>query len=162
MTMTKTLAAALLMAFAAASPAAAQVVADEIKVQFLLEQTGKLSDNIAGAKTPFKNAVLAGGGAGEPADALLVTLGFAGAKNTRASDKIARDVAAVTVTQTTKAGPKILLKRAFAGFQFSDTGKAYKAFSLENATCAPLEITVKVGKTQKTTTINFECELPKS
>jgi hypothetical protein len=160
--MTRHLIVACAMTLAVASPAAAQVVADEIKVQFLLEQTGKLSDNIAGAKAPFKNAVLAGGGAGEPADALLITLGFTGAKNTRASDKIARDVAAVTVTQTTKAGPKILLKRAFAGFQFSDMGKAYKAFSLENATCAPLEITVKVGKTQKTTAIDFECELPKS
>jgi hypothetical protein len=146
----------------AAMPASAQVAVEDIKVQFLLEQSGRLSDNISATKTLFKNAVLAGGGAGEPADALLVTLVFTGAKNTRASDKIARDMASVTVTQTTKLGPKILLKRAFAGFQFGETGRAYKAFSLENATCAPLEVSVKIGKSQKTAKLDFECDLPKN
>ena len=45
----------------------------DVKAQLFLENSGKLSDNIADAKKSFRNTVLGEGEAGEPADAILVT-----------------------------------------------------------------------------------------
>ncbi len=137
--------------------ASAQVAIDDIRVQMFRELSGSLSDNIAGANRSFVN--LARGSEGvEPADALLVTLAFTGAKNSRASDKIARDLAAVTVTQTARTGPRVLLKRAYGGFLFGPDGRSHKVFLLENATCAPLEIEVRVGRSRKAVKLDFACD----
>jgi hypothetical protein len=108
------------------------------------------------AKKKFLNTPTGEGDAGEPADSLVITLTFTGPKNTVSSEKIARDVASITVTQTTKAGPK-MLRKAYAGFRFGENGKAYKIFSMDGATCLPLEVEVKVGKSRKATKIDFAC-----
>ncbi len=138
--------------------AQAQVAVDDVKIQFFLERSGTLSENLVGSKKTFSNSPLGEGDAGEPADAVVVTMIFSGAKNTVSSDKIARDVASVTVTQSAKTGQKILLRRAYAGFRFGETGKIHKAFALDNVTCAPLEVDVKVGKTRKTVKVPFSCK----
>jgi hypothetical protein len=137
--------------------ATAQVAIDEIRVQMFRELSGALSENIAGANRSFVNAPRGAEGA-EPADALLVTLAFTGAKNSRASDKIARDLAAVTVTQAAKTGPRVLLKRAYGGFLFGPDGRSHKAFLLDGATCAPLDIEVKVGRSRKAVRLDFACD----
>jgi hypothetical protein len=41
---------------------------------------------------------------------------------------------------------KTLLYRAYGGFSFGPDGQAHRAFLLDDATCAPLEIEVKVGR----------------
>jgi hypothetical protein len=140
-----------------AAPAAAQVAVEDIRIQLFLERSGKLSDNIVGSKKSFHNTVIGEGDAGEPAESVLVTLLITGPKNAKSSDKIARDLASVTVTQTSKQGPKVLLRRAYGGFLFGEDGKAHKAFMLDNATCAPLEVDVKLGRSRKTAKIEFTC-----
>ena len=153
-----------------ASPAAAAketatsgpISLTDVKAQLFLERSGKLSDNIAGAKKTFHNTVLGEGDAGEPADAILITLTFQGDKNTRGSDKLARDMAQVKVTQQSKGGTKMLLNRVYGGFVFGENGLSHKAFIIDNATCAPLEIEAKIGKTRKTAKLDFSCDLPKT
>lgn len=139
------------------APVHAQVAIDEIRAQLFLERSGKLSENLVGSKKALFNTVIGEGDAGEPADAVLVTLTFSGAKNTKSSDKIARDLASITVKQQAKTGEKILLKRAYGGFLFGEAGRIHKAFLLDNATCAPLEIEVKVGRSRKEAKLDFAC-----
>ena len=140
-----------------AAPALAQVAIEDIKIQLFLERSGKLSDNIVGAKKKFHNSVIGEGDAGEPAESVLVTLVISGPKNTVSSDRIARDLASVTVSQSGKQGTKVLLRRAYGGFRFGDDGKIHKAFYLDNATCAPLEVDVKLARSRKTAKIDFTC-----
>lgn len=140
------------------SSASAQVAVNDIRVQLFLERSGSLSENIAGVKKNYVNTPSGGGDAGEPAEAVLVTLAFTGPKNSKSSDKIARDLASVTVTQNAKTGSRTLLKRAYGGFQFGEDGKSYKAFLLENATCGALEVDVRLGRSRKTTKIDFTCD----
>ncbi|HRK25062.1 MAG TPA: hypothetical protein PLQ11_08935 [Beijerinckiaceae bacterium] len=133
----------------------------DMKVQMFLERSGTWSENLVNTRKKLHNTVLGQGDAGEPADAVLVTLVFEGTKNTRGSDKLARDLAQVKVTQATKAGNKILLNRVYGGFLFGDNGLAHKAFVIDNATCLPLEIEAKIGRTRKAAKIEFTCD-PKS
>ena len=135
----------------------AQVAVDDVKVQFFLERSGKFSDNLVGVKKTFRNSVTGEGDSGEPAESLLVTFVVTGPKNAVSSDKVARDLASVTVTQSTKQGPKVLLRRAYGGFLFGEAGKAHKAFYLDNATCAPIEVDVKLGRSRKTVKVDFSC-----
>jgi hypothetical protein len=138
--------------------ASAQVAIDDIRLQLFKERSGSLSENIVGSKKSFVNTPSGGGDAGEPAEAILVTLVVTGPKNSKSSDKVARDLASITVTQTAKTGPRVLLKRAYGGFQFGADGKSHKAFLLENATCAPLEVDVRLGRSRKTVSIPFSCD----
>lgn len=131
-----------------------------VKAQAFLERSGRLSDDLVAAKKPFKNLVRPDGDLGEPANALLVTLVFAGPKNSEGSKKIARDLAQVTVKQTSGDVTKTLLYRAFGGFSFGAEGQAHRAFMLDDATCAPLEIEVKVGRTQKVQSLELACDAP--
>ncbi len=140
-----------------AAPAQAQVAVEDIRMQLFLERSGKLSENIVGSKKSFHNTIIGEGDAGEPADSVLVTLVITGPKNTVSSDKIARDLASVTVTQATKQGPKVLLRRAYGGFLFGEQGRVHKAFYLDNATCAPIEVDVKLGRSRKTAKVDFKC-----
>jgi hypothetical protein len=152
------LAGAAIIFAGTATGATAQVVAEEVRMQLFLERSGKLSENIVGSRKNFTNTMSGGGDAGEPAEAVMVTLVFTGPKNTKSSDKIARDLASITVTQSARTGPRVLLKRAYGGFQFGDDGRAHKAFLLDNATCAPLEVDVRVGRSRKTARVDFKCD----
>ncbi len=148
----------LVLALCFATPSLAQSVSvDEIRAQLFLEGSGKLSDNIVGSKRPFVNAP-GGGTVGEPANAMLVTILFKGAPNTRSSDKLARDLGAVKVTQTTKKGQKILVNRAYGNFAFGADGSTFRALLIEDSTCDPLEIEVKVGKSRKAAQLDFKCD----
>jgi hypothetical protein len=155
--MIRYLGAAAAMLLLSCGAARAQVAIDDIRVQMFREVSGVLSENIAQRNQRFVNAPRGGEGS-EPADALLVTLAFTGPKGARASDKIARDLAAVTVTQSAKTGQRVLLKRAYGGFLFGPDGRSHKAFMLDNATCAPLEVEVKVGRSRKAVKLDFACD----
>ncbi len=136
----------------------AQVAIDDIRLQLFKERSGSLSENVAGSKKTFVNTPKGEGDIGEPAEAMLVTLAFTGPKNSKSSDKIARDMASVTVTQVAKTGPRVLLKRAYGGFQFGEDGKSHKAFLLDSATCGALEVDVRLGRSRKTTKVDFTCD----
>lgn len=140
------------------SAADAQVAVEDVRIQIFGERSGAFSENLVGSRKTFKNTVRGEGDAGEPAEQVLVTLVFTGPKNSRSSDKIARDLASVTVTQSAKTGPRTLLKRAYGGFQFGESGRYHKAFMLDNATCAPLEVDVRLGRSRKTAKIDFACD----
>lgn len=150
--------AGILLAGSASAVSAQQVVVDDIRLQLFKERSGTLSENIAGSTKVFLNTPTGGGAAGEPAEAVLVTLAFTGPKNAKSSDKIARDLASVTVTQVARTGPRTLLKRAYGGFQFGEDGRSHKAFLLENATCGALEVDVRLGRSRKTTKLDFKCD----
>lgn len=138
-------------------PTGGPITVKDLKAQLFLERSGKFSDNLVGSNKKYHNTVIGEGDAGEPADAVLVTLTFEGTKNTRASDKVATAMGQVKVSQTTKQGKKILLNRVYGGMLFGDNGLAHKAFIVDNATCAPLEIEAKIGRSVKTATIDFSC-----
>jgi hypothetical protein len=156
--MYRSLLAGSFLIIASSADVSAQVAIDDIRLQLFKERSGALSDNIAGSGKSFVNTPKGGGDAGEPADAVLVTLAFTGPKNSKASDKIARDLASVTVTQVAKTGPRVLLKRAYGGFQFGEDGRSHKAFLLEGATCGALEVDVRLGRSRKSTKVAFTCD----
>jgi hypothetical protein len=145
-----------------ALPAFAQesVAITGIRMQAFLERSGRWSDDLAAMKKPFKNLPQAGNELGEPANTILVTLVFSGPKNGEGSRSIARDMAQVSVKQTAGDVTKTLLYRAFGGLSFGADGKTHKAFMLDDATCAPLEIEVKVGRTRKVQDLDLSCETP--
>ena len=142
-------------------PAAAQegdgIAVTVIRAQAFLERSGRWSEDLAATKKPLKNLPRPSNEFGEPGDALLVTLVFKGPKNSESSRQLARDMAMVTVKQV-KDATRTLLYRAFGGFAFGETGEASKAFMLDEATCAPLEIEVKVGRSRKLQKFDFACE----
>ena len=139
---------------------AQDVAVNGIKAQAFLERSGRWSDDLAAAKKPFKNLSRPDGDLGEPANSVLVTLDFTGPKNGEGSRNLARDMAQVIVKQTAGDVTKTLLYRAFGGFTFGADGRAYRTFMLDDATCAPLEIEVKVGRTRKLQSLDLSCEAP--
>src|SRR5215204_3804681 len=83
---------------------------------------------------------------------------FQGPKNVQSSRALARDMATLSVKQTKGGESRPLVYRALGGFHFNDAGQAYKAFMLDEATCAPLEIEVKVGRSRKAQKLAFACD----
>ena len=138
-------------------PASAQsITIDAIRAQLVQENSGTLSENIVGSKKAFAN--LPAGGSGDPANMILVTLVFKGPAGKKSSDQLARDLANVSITQRTAKGNKVLLKRAYGNFTFSDAGVTHRAVLIEDATCNPLEIDVKIARSQKTERLVFKCD----
>jgi hypothetical protein len=156
--MYRSLLAGVFLIIASSADVSAQVAIDDIRLQLFKERSGSLSENITGLKKTFINTPKDEGDIGEPAEAMLVPLAFTGPKNSKSSDKIARDMASVTVTQVAKTGPRVLLKRAYGGFQLGEDGKSHKAFLLDSATCGALEVDVRRGRSRKTTKVDFICD----
>ena len=152
--------AAFSLAFTGAALAqqGGQVSIAQIKAQAFLERSGRWSDDLATAKTELRNLPLSTSPLGEPADAELVTLVFQGPKNTQSSRALARDMALLSVKQAKGGESRPLVYRALGGFQFNDAGQAYKAFMLDEVTCTPLEIEVKVGRSRKAQRLAFACD----
>ncbi len=93
--MHRTLALAAVLVLAVSSLVSAQVAIDDVRLQLFKERSGTLSANINGSKKSFVNTTSGGGDAAEPAEAVMVTLVIAGPKNSKAADKLARDIASV-------------------------------------------------------------------
>lgn len=133
----------------------AAIAVKDVRVQFYLEKTATFSDNIVSAGKSFLNAAR-GEGIAEPASGLLVTIEATGPKGGKSNDKIAAHIAQVIINRKYRTGPKTEQK-VFGGFRFNDQGVAYKAFMLDAATCAPLEVDVRVGRSRKKVEVNFDC-----
>jgi hypothetical protein len=154
------LCASLLAASTTARAQEGGITVSEVRTQAFLERSGRFSDDLSGTKKTWKNLGLPTSELGEASTGVLVTLVFAGPKNTESSRNLARDMAQVTVKQTKDDATRTLLLRAFNGFAFGETGLAHKAFLLDDATCAPLEIDVKIGRSRRTETLDLRCDAP--
>lgn len=131
------------------------VTLKDVRVQFYLEKSATFSENIAIGGKKFMNAAR-GEGIAEPASGLLVTIEATGPKGGKSNDKIAAHIAQVIVNRKYRSGPKTEQK-VFGGFRFNDQGIAYKAFMLDAATCAPLEVDVRIGRSRKKVEVDFDC-----
>ncbi|MGD0562871.1 MAG: hypothetical protein ABSA66_07240 [Roseiarcus sp.] len=131
----------------------AEVKIIDVKAYLFLEHAGKLSEDIVGAP-PFENLPKGGGPNHETATGILVDLTFSGDKNS--APKYA--AATVDIVQSGAAGRQVVTHKAFANFIFGADGIEHKAFFLEGATCMPLAIDVRAGKTEKSAKLDFHCK----
>ena len=141
----------LLFALIASADAAELKIVDT-KAYAFLEHAGKLSEDLIGGPA-LVDAPNGGAPGGDTATGILIDLTFEGDKGF--SPKYA--TATVDLTQTAHGGREVLTHKAFTHFIFDASGAEHKALWLEQATCMPLSIVVRAGKTQKTATLDFSC-----
>ena len=139
---------------AATAAAAADVKITDIKAYLFQERSGRLSANILDSKDAFKNLSTGGGAGGEAASNILLEFVFSGEKNS--APKFSS--ALINIIQSGKDGHKATTTKAFGGFVFGESGEVHKSLFLENATCMPLEIQVKAGRSAKTAKVEFSCD----
>ena len=143
-------AAASFACFAGAHAAELKIV--DVRAYVFLEHAGKLSDDLVGGDA-LVDAPSGGAPGGDTATGLLLDFTFEGEKD--ASPKYA--TATVDLTQTGHGGQQIVTHKAFTHFIFDAEGVEHKAVFLDNATCAPLAISVHAGKTEKSVKLDFSC-----
>jgi hypothetical protein len=131
---------------------AAEIRIVEVKAYVFLEHAGKLSDDLLGGPG-LVDAPKGGAPGGDTATVLLLDFTFAGDKS--ALPKYA--TATIDLTQTGRAGQLILIHKAFTNFIFGPDGLEHKAVFLGGATCMPLVIDVRAGKTRKSAKLDFQC-----
>jgi hypothetical protein len=125
----------------------------DVKAYAFLEHAGRLSDDLLTSDPPLVDAPRGGALGGDTATGLLLDFTFEGDKN--ASPKYA--TAVVDLTQTGHSGQQVVTHKAFTNFMFGSDGLEHKVVFLENATCMPLAIQVRAGKTQKAARLDFSC-----
>ena len=143
--------AAACVLLAGEARAAGLKIAD-IKAYVFLEHAGKFSDDLVEAP-PLVDAPKGGAPDGDTATGVLLDFTFEGDRNF--SPKYA--TATVDLIQTGHGGHKLITHKAFTNFIFGPDGIEHKAVYLENATCAPLVVTVHAGKTEKSVKLDFSC-----
>lgn len=131
----------------------AEVKIVDVKAYLFLERAGRLSEDVVGAPT-FENLPTGGGPNHETATGILVDLTFSGDRNS--APKYA--AATVDIVQSGRAGQQIVTHKAFANFIFGPDGVEHKALFLEGATCTPLAIDVRAGKSEKSAKLDFHCK----
>jgi hypothetical protein len=131
--------------------APAKVTLDSIRVQFLYDLTGGLSEDVAPpSKFAIWNTVIGEGSAKEPADDVLVGV----LMRSDAPDAITTQTLSVTVR---KAGGKVLATHAFPGLILSH-GRVVKSILLHDAACAgPVTIEAVYGAQRKVTKLDLAC-----
>ncbi len=131
---------------------AAELKIVDVKAYVFLEGAGQLSQDIVGAPA-LVDAPKGGAPGGDTATGVMIDFTFSGDKNF--APKYA--TATVDLTQTSHTGQQLVTHKAFTGFRFGEDGVEHKAIYLENATCAPVSIVVRAGKSEKQSEINFSC-----
>lgn len=140
-------------ALLASATGAAELRITDIKAYLFLERAGRLSDNVLDGG-PFVNVPQGGALGGDTATGVMIDLTFEGQKN--AAPKYA--TATVDLTQGGAGGRQTVTHKAFANFLFGPDGVQHKAIFLDGATCAPLIIDVRAGKTTKSARLDFQCD----
>jgi hypothetical protein len=130
----------------------AELKITDVKAYVFLERAGRMSENIVGAPE-LSDAPRGGAPDGDTATGVFLDFTFEGDKNF--SPKYA--TATVDLTQTSRAGQQVVTHKAFTGFVFGPEGIEHKAVFLENATCAPLAVSVHAGKSEKSVKLDFSC-----
>ena len=134
--------------------AATEVRIVDIKAYTFLERAGRLSEDSIDAP-PLVNAPRGGAPDGDTATALLIDFTFEGDKDASPKDASAT----VDLTQTNRAGEKIVTHKVFTDFRFGDDGTVHKAVFMDGATCMPLVIDVRAGKTTRSARLDFQCDI---
>ena len=129
--MKRTLTAALLLFLPGYSHA---VEVESIGVHLFYNESGSFSENILEAEEfVLWNVIVGGGSAAEPSDRLLVKVRLKGPKDTYATAPVELTVRAVD-------SEDVLYAETYAGFQFAETGIAYRASMIAGHNCQPLVI----------------------
>lgn len=144
---------ALMFALLTSGARAAEVKIVNAKAFLFWERAGKFSDNILGAPG-LENLARGGGANNDTASAVMFDLVFAGDKNS--APKYA--TATVDVTQSSRTGQAVVTHKAFTNFVFGSEGLEHKAFLMENATCMPMTVEIRSGKTVKVVSLEFSCK----
>ncbi len=129
----------------------------DIKAQLWLEGSGRLSDDVLVMTNPKLADLPRGEGVfGEPANTVVVTVQFLGAKNTQPKHASA-NVSVITLNRT---GQRRMEARPQLGFVFGEGGAVSRAIVLENITCSQVEIEVRVRSQVKRAKLDFSCTDP--
>lgn len=134
--------------------ATSEVKIVDIKAYAFLERAGALSEDLVGG-APLVNAPRGGAPDGDSATALLIDFTFEGDKNASPKDVSAT----VDLTQTNRAGEKIVTHKVLTDFRFGDDGTVHKAVFMDGATCMPLSIDARAGSTTKSARLDFQCDI---
>ena len=150
--MRKAIVAAALLALVipATLAAAAEFQIKEIRAYLFYSTTGILSENIVGSKKTFYNTVIGEGEAGGPASNVVIDLVLVGGGGPT-------QTATLKVAYKTQ-GRDATLTRSFDNSTFNEGEVKHESVLLENATCWPVTIEARVGKSPaKTATLKFGC-----
>jgi hypothetical protein len=132
------------------SAGAAEFQIKEIRAYLFYSTTGALSENIVGSKKSFFNTVIGEGEAGGPASNVLIDLVLVngGGPTQTATLKVAYK----------QQGRDSTLTRSWDNGTFNADEVKHESVMLENATCWPVTIEARVGKSSaKTATLKFAC-----
>ena len=143
---------ALCFALGLGAVRAADVRIVDVKAFLFWEHSGKFSDDILG-QPAFQNLTRGGGPNHEAASAVMFDITFSGEKN--GTPKYA--TATVDIIHSSRTGQQIVTHKAFTNFIFGADGVQHKAFLVENATCMPMSVDIRAGKTQKNVKLDFAC-----
>lgn len=123
------------------------VEVESVDVYLFYNESGSFSENILEAEEfVLWNTVAGGGSAEEPSDRFLVKVRLKGPKNTYAT-------APVELTVRVEESEEVLYTETYAGFQFTETGIAYRASMIAGHNCQPLVI--EVGSVRRA--LPFRC-----
>jgi hypothetical protein len=141
----------LLMA-AAAAPAAPVPAVGHIRMHLFLEETGKLSPDIAPpADFTGWNTIIGEGSASEAANDLLVVV------EVKIPGGEANLVQPLTVVARGAKG-KVLGQRRYANLLTSGEGRVWKGLWLSDVGCAGhIEVTASIGRSTRKTAIDLDC-----
>jgi hypothetical protein len=136
---------------------AQEIKLGDIKAQFWLEGSGRLSDDVLAMSNPkLVNLPRAEGVFGEPVNTVVISIPFLGAKNTQPKHASA-NVNIITINRT---GQRRMEARPQLGFVFGESGIASRAIILENITCSKVEVEVKTRSQTKRAKLDFTCMDP--
>jgi len=144
------IAASLALLSSAAPSEAAELQVKEIRAYLFFSNIGVLSENIVGSKKNFDNTVIGEGEAGGAATNVLIDLVLVngGGPTQTATLKVAYKA----------QGRDMTLTRSWDNSTFNEGEVRHESVMIENATCWPVTIEARVGKSApKTATLKFGC-----
>jgi hypothetical protein len=150
--------AAILVAGFSGAAVAQDVRIGDLKVQFFLESSGRLSDDVlTRSNLKLTNLPRGEGEFGEPINTVILTVSLLGQKNTQ--PKFASGM--INITTTNRTGQRKTETRPLLGFVFGEDGKVHRAIALDNITCSKVEVEVKMRGGSKRASLPFQCNDPK-
>jgi hypothetical protein len=149
--------AAFSCAVMASAASAQEIRLGDVKAQLWLEGSGRLSEDVLSMSNPkLANLPRGEGVFGEPANTVVITVQFLGAKNTQPKHASAN----VNVITLNRTGQRRMEARPQLGFVFGESGTVSRAIILENITCSKVEVEVKVRSQVKRAKLDFACSDP--
>lgn len=141
----------------AGQPVTPQLKITAIEARLFYGYSGKLSDDLFKRNPPFAgwNTIIGEGGAGEPADDLLVSVRVEPLVKPAGNEGI---FSAQPVVVTATANGKVVAKRTFTGTLTNEAGVSWKGLYLRDIACSgTLKIEAAAGRQRKVATLQFNC-----